>query len=181
MTDPEDLSGFLDLAWRRLDRRPGAGRDPLLMTLATVAPDGWPEARMVVLRGADRAAGRLEIHTDTATAKVTALQADPRAELVFWDAGADLQIRAALRVSILPQAAGRWAQIPESSRMAYGTRPAPGSPIPSAFAYDKTPDPARFAALIGQVEAFDLVHLGPRHRRARFLAADGWRGQWLAP
>ncbi len=179
MTDPEDLPAFLDLAWQRLGCRKGAAAP--LVTLATVAPDGWPEARTVVLRGADRAAGQLEIHTDLATPKVTALRADPRAELVFWDAATDLQIRAALQITIVPQAAGRWARVPEASRMAYGTSPAPGSPIASAFAYDKTPDPARFAALIGQVLAFDLVHLGPRHRRARFVAAEGWQGMWLAP
>ncbi|MFN3824871.1 MAG: pyridoxamine 5'-phosphate oxidase family protein [Pseudorhodobacter sp.] len=182
MTDPEHLGAFLDEAWMRLARgvtnRRSPSRHP---TFVTVSPEGWPEARTVVLRGADRGAARLEVHTDLATAKVAALRANPRAALHIWEPRADLQIRAALRVEIVPQAEGRWDRIPEASRAAYGTIPAPGTEIASAFDYEKPVDSVRFAALICTVEMFDLVHLGPRHRRARFAAADGWQGQWLAP
>jgi hypothetical protein len=59
--------------------------------------------------------------------------------------------------------------------------PAPGTPIAAALDYRKTPDPAAFAVLRCTVQTIDAVHLGPNHRRARFDAADGWHGQWLAP
>lgn len=182
MTDPEDLGAFLTDAWRLLlfgvAGAQSAARHPVL---ATVSPEGWPEARTVVLRRAERAAAELEVHTDLATPKVAALRENPRAALHIWDEPSALQIRAAVRVEIVPRAKGRWQRIPEASRAAYGTMPPPGTPIASAFDYHKPADPERFAALICTVEMFDIVHLGARHRRARFEAGDGWRGQWLAP
>jgi len=74
-----------------------------------------------------------------------------------------------------------WARVPDPSRQSYGTRPAPGTPIAVALEYDKPADPASFAVLRCAVQAMDIVHLGPQHRRARFDRADGWAGQWLAP
>jgi hypothetical protein len=170
--------------WTRLvrgvrDRRAPA-RHP---TFATVSPLGWPEARTVVLRGADPAAAVLEIHTDLRSAKVAALRANPRAALHVWEAAAQLQIRIEAKVSILTgeEVAAIWARVPDPSRQSYGTTPAPGLPIAGSLDYDKTPDQATFAVLRCQVEAVDAVHLGPRHRRARFERASGFAGQWLSP
>lgn len=57
------------------------------MTLATVAPDGRPSARMVLCRGFDARAGWLVFYTDRESAKSRALDLNPRAALVFhWDA-----------------------------------------------------------------------------------------------
>ncbi|MGY6410125.1 MAG: hypothetical protein ACXIUV_03735 [Alkalilacustris sp.] len=67
-------------AWARLVRgvhdRRAAARHP---TLATVAADGAPQLRTVVLRAADRAQARLHVHTDLRSAKVGDLRAEPRA------------------------------------------------------------------------------------------------------
>ena len=143
------------------DRRAPA-RHP---ALATVAASGLPRARTVVLRSADRLTGCLDIHTDIHSAKVTELRARPHAALHVWDGAAHLQLRLET----------------EGSRVSYGSQPPPGRPIAAALGYVKSPDPASFAVLRLRVDAVDVVHLGPDHRRARFERQDQWQGQWLAP
>ncbi len=177
----DELYGQL---WAGLTRgvhdRHAAARHP---TLATLSPLGWPQARTVVLRAADKAAGTLDIHTDLRSAKVADLRATPRATLHIWDSDAHLQIRLEADVAILSGAdtAATWERVPPPSRMAYGSTPPPGQPVPDALDYQKTPDPVAFAILHLTVQAIDALHLGPDHRRARFSRAQGWSGQWLAP
>lgn len=188
VTDPhpwaERLDTLLDQAWSRLLRgvhdRHAPARHP---TLATHSPDGWPEARTVVLRAADRAAATLDLHTDLQSPKIAALTALPRAALHIWDASAHLQLRLRAEVTVLtgPATAALWDRVPPASRVSYGTTPPPGQPIPAALDYTTQPDPARFAVLRCHLLEMDLLHLGPRHRRARFSRAGGWAGTWLAP
>jgi len=178
------LEGLFAQVWQRLVRGVADRRAPARHpTFATVSPNGWPEARTVVLRAADKAAAMLDIHTDLHSAKVASLSANTRAALHIWEASAHLQIRLAVSVTILSgdAVAAMWAKVPDPSRQSYGTRPPPGTPIADALAYDKPADPASFAVLRCAVLAMDVVHLGPQHRRAAFGRADGWAGQWLAP
>lgn len=178
------LDTLLAQVWARLARgvadRHAPARHPVF---ATVAPDGTPQARTVVLRAADPLAGTLDVHTDLRSAKVAALRVNPLAALHVWDTTAHLQSRITASVTVLTGQAvsALWSRVPESSQSAYGTMPAPGTTITTALEYHKTPDPAAFAVLRCTVLAIDAVHLGPNHRRARFDRADDWRGQWLAP
>ena len=55
--------------------------DPNAMTLATVSPDGLPDARMVLLKGLDDQG--FVFFTNTESAKGTELAATPKAALVF--------------------------------------------------------------------------------------------------
>ena len=153
------------------------------VVFATQGNDGWPEARTVVLRAANRRSAELEVHTDLHSGKVSSLAALPRAALQVWDPQDRLQIRVQAEVTVHSGAevAAVWAKVPDPSRQSYGVTPAPGEPIPQALAYTKEPDAATFAVLRCQIRAIDAVHLGERHRRARFLRADGWAGQWLSP
>lgn len=179
-----DLAELQAQVWARLVRGVGDRHAPARHpTFATVSPGGWPEARTVVLRAVDPVAGTLDVHTDIASAKVAALHANPRAALHVWDSAAHLQTRIAVMVTILTgdDVADIWARVPDPSRQSYGTRPAPGTPIAGALAYDKPADVASFAVLRCEVQGIDAVHLGPQHRRARFDRQDGWAGQWLAP
>jgi pyridoxamine 5'-phosphate oxidase len=168
------------LLLRGVHDRHAAARHP---TLATVTPAGMPQARTVVLRAADKAAGSLDIYTDLHSAKVAQLRATPFAALHIWDSAAHLQLRLEAEVAILTGAdvAEIWARVPAPSRMAYGSIPATGQPIAQGLAYSKTPDAASFVVLRLNIGAMDVVHLGPDHRRAQFMRADGWAGQWLAP
>lgn len=187
-SDPHPWAADLDtlhaqvwtLILRGVADRHAAARHP---TLATVSTGGWPEARTVVLRAADQGAGTLDFHTDLNSPKVTALRSNPRAALHVWDGAAHLQTRieATLTIFTGEDVAQIWSRVPDPSRQSYGTKPAPGRPIRSALAYDKGPDLASFAVLRCCVQALDVLHLGPRHRRARFQRTDGWTGQWLAP
>lgn len=179
-----DLASLHAQVWTRLMRgvhdRHAPARHP---TLATIGTDGTPQARTVVLRAADKPGATLDIHTDLHSAKVAELRAAPRAALHVWDPSPHLQVRIEAEVAILSGAAvaDTWDRVPEASRLAYGSTPAPGQPIDDALAYEKSPDPASFAVLRLSVLAIDAVHLGPDHRRARFVRMDDWAGQWLAP
>ncbi|WP_405404671.1 pyridoxamine 5'-phosphate oxidase family protein [Paracoccus sp. Ld10] len=188
MNDPHPwavgLDSLRDQVWQRLRRGVADRHDPARHpVLATVTPGGMPQARTVVLRGADPAAGVLEVHTDLMSGKVADLRANPLVALHVWDAGAHLQTRIEARAAILTgdAVAQVWARVPDPSRQSYGSQPPPGTPIDDALAYAKRPDAACFAVLRLTVLAIDAVHLGPQHRRARYTRETGWQGQWLAP
>lgn len=184
MSDPNDLRAFWDLAWQHLARGAADGRHPARYpTFATVSPEGWPEARTVALRAASASNARLEVHTDTETAKMRAIAASTRAALHVWVPKADMQIRVQARVKVItgPDAEAAWQRVPPASRVSYGTQPAPGTPIASVYAYDKPPERARFAVLACHAEAVDLIELGAQHRRAGYSRDDGFAGVWLAP
>lgn len=179
-----ELDTLLAQVWARLLRGVGDRHAPARHPVfATVAPDGTPEARTVVLRAADPQAGTLDLHTDLRSAKVAALRLNPLAALHIWDPTAHLQTRITASVEVLTgqSVSALWQRVPETSQAAYGTMPAPGTPVATALDYRKSPDPAAFAVLRCTVLGIDALHLGPDHRRAAFDRADGWRGQWLAP
>lgn len=67
--------------------------NPNSMTLATVDARGWPGARVVLCRGIDVVSGRIVFYTNYNGAKGCALDANPRAAVVFhWD-HLDRQVR----------------------------------------------------------------------------------------
>ena len=187
-TDPHpwacDLSQLYAEVWARLTRgvhdRHAPARHP---TLATVSPEGRPQARTVVLRAADKAAGTLDIHTDLQSAKVRDLRDTPFAALHVWDTSAHLQLRLEAYVTLLTGAdvATIWEGVPLVSRLSYGSTSAPGQPIAQALDYSKAADQASFVILRLRVETVEALHLGPNHRRARFDRHNDWKGAWLAP
>ena len=179
-----DLSQLYAEVWARLTRgvhdRHAPARHP---TLATVSPEGRPQARTVVLRAADKAAGKLDIHTDLRSAKVRDLRVTPFAALHVWDTSAHLQLRLEADVTILTgkDVATIWAGVPAASRLSYGSTPAPGQPIARALDYTKAAEQASFVILRLRVATVDALHLGPNHRRAQFDRHNDWKGAWLAP
>ncbi len=179
-----DLSQLYAEVWTRLVRgvhdRHAPARHP---TLATVSPEGRPQARTVVLRAADKSAGTLDIHTDLRSAKVGDLRTTPFAALHVWDTSAHLQLRLEAHVTLLtgPDVATIWAGVPATSRLSYGSTPAPGQPIAQALDYTKIPDAGSFVVLRLQISTVDALHLGQNHRRARFDLHNEWAGVWLAP
>lgn len=183
-SDPNDLTTFLDEAWRHLQRGVADSRSPARYpTFATVAADGTPEARTVALRGASRSLSTLEVHTDIATAKVAALKHSSKAAFLVWLPRANLQIRVTTTVDIQTGSAvdEQWDRIPAASRVSYGTEPTPGTVISDVYAYEKPSKRERFAVLHCNMLFIDLVQLGERHRRAGYSCKNGWMGEWLAP
>lgn len=180
----ESLDGLWLRMWQTLRRGVSDAAHPArLPTFATLSPDGWPEARTVVLRSADKTAGLVTVQTDLKSAKVASLNATPRAALHVWDRQQDLQLRLQTEVDISHGAQVReiWDKVPDLSRQSYGISPPPGTPIPAALSYEKEPDPDTFAVLTCRIVSADLVHLGDDHRRAAFARSSDWAGQWLSP
>ena len=120
-TLPEPLpKGPLPLVGEWLAEAQQAIRNATSMTLATVDPDGRPSARMVICRGFDPKAGWLVFYTDRDSRKGRALDAHPRAALVFhWDAF-ERQIRIEGPVTLAPEADSDayWSTRPPDARMA---------------------------------------------------------------
>ena len=78
------------LSW--LDEAVHAGLpEPNAMTLATATPDGFPSARMMLLKGCDDHG--FVFFTDSRSRKGAELAANPRAALVFWWAELERQAR----------------------------------------------------------------------------------------
>ena len=178
------MDGLLEQAWKRLGRgvadRRAAARHP---TLATVDADGWPQARTVVLRGADRAASQLTVYTDRKAGKVAELLHTPRAAVHVWDQTAHLQIRAVAEAVIQTGGvvAETWRGLSAHAQRCYGFQPASGLAIADALDYEVWPQPEDFAVIELNVTHLEVLHLGHRHRRAGFDRSQDWAGQWLVP
>jgi pyridoxamine 5'-phosphate oxidase len=189
-----DLDETLAHAWAQLARgvadRRSACHTP---TLATVALDGQPSTRTVILRGCDVPARMIRIHTDRRSAKVAELQRDPRAVLHFYDAGQKLQLRLAGIATLHTGddvALAAWTQSRPMSRAIYGQALAPGTPCsdPVVAPPPIVPDGERtgfenlliIRIIVQSIESLYLGHQG--HRRARFAWPQGpLEAVWLAP
>ncbi len=192
MTEAPDLPGTLAEAFRLLSRGVADRRHPFhTPTLATLAADGAPAARTVVLRGFDTTARQLRIHTDRRAAKVAELAAHPRASLHLYDAGAAVQLRLTCLASLHdagPVADAAWAASRDFSRMCYAIDPAPGTPCttPPPAPLDAEAGRANFCAVLLRIDALEWLHLAAGgHRRARFTWPRDGQGPpdatWLVP
>lgn len=157
--------------------------------LATLALDGAPSLRTVVLRAFDAGTRRARIHTDRRSAKAAEIRQDGRVMLHAYDPGAKVQVRLAGHASLhldddLAEAA--WATSRESSRMCYAAAEAPGTPVarPPEAPRDPFAGRGHFAAVSLAFTTLDWLLLdGTGHRRARFAwGPDGsLSAGWVAP
>ena len=178
------LPKLLDQAWGLLEEGQADGQSPFrLMSLATVDREGQPQARHVVLRGVDRAGENLEFHTDIGSSKCAELQANPQAQLLFWDPDRAIQLRLHARIALRQDAHrdAQWQNVPGPSQIAYGKTPRTGLAIRDAFAYALTPSKSQFMVCSCAVQKLEVLSLKERHFRAVFQADDRWAGTWLSP
>jgi pyridoxamine 5'-phosphate oxidase len=83
MTEHNDPLVFFD-RWFEVAREEGDDEMPEACCLATIDPDGYPDARMVLLK--ERDARGFVFHTNYHSVKGRSLEAVPRAALVFhWE------------------------------------------------------------------------------------------------
>mgnify|MGYP001798295743 CR=1 FL=1 len=151
------------------------------VTLATVGAAG-AEARILVLRAADDAAGTVTFHTDARTSKVAELAVSRNATALVWDAAERFQIRLRLSLSQRAGTAEEWAALSDGARSLYGGTPAPGDPLDRPEAHTPKPDPDQFCILTGTIAEIETLHLGqPYHARALFTRANAFKGQWITP
>jgi pyridoxamine 5'-phosphate oxidase len=149
--------------------------------LATVDPQGVPQARTVVLRSADAGSGQLVFFTDSRSPKVAELQANPAAALVFWSRRLQWQLRVGVRAVVQtegPQVDAAWARVSQSAAAGdYLSSQAPGSALQPATA--TVSEQHHLAVIAAQVEELDWLELSREgHRRARVLGSEV---QWLVP
>jgi pyridoxamine 5'-phosphate oxidase len=150
------------------------------MVLATTGDDG-PDARTVVLRDMDPSAQKLAFYSDSRSAKVSQLRAQPRATLVAWSEALGWQLRLRVRVDVLDgglDVSSRWARLKLSpAAQDYLSPLPPGTPIERYQPERGTRE--HFCVLWAQVLSMDWVELhADGHRRARF---DDAGARWLVP
>lgn len=186
----DSAAAMLADVWRRLAHAAGERDHPLRFgTLATLAADGSPAARTVVLRRVDGPAATLWFHTDRRSAKVAQIAGDPRVTWLLYDPAEKIQFRLTGRAEVHldgPGADALWADVPPPVRVTYQSPRPPGTPIdrPHRNVPDAGADAGRehFAAVAARVEAVDYLQLDPAgHRRMHVVVAPEPRGQWLTP
>ncbi|MDA8635749.1 pyridoxamine 5'-phosphate oxidase family protein [Rhodobacteraceae bacterium] len=178
------LIKLLDRAWNLLEEGQSDVHSPFRLTsLATIDIEGQPQARHVVLRAVNRASETLEFHTDRSSSKCAELQANPRAQLLFWDPNRAIQLRLHVRIALRQDAHrdAQWQNVPGPSQIAYGKTPRTGLEIHDAFAYELTPSRSQFMVCSCAVQKLEFLSLKEQHFRAVFQADDGWTGTWLSP
>ena len=180
---PHDLDATLEFVWNQLHQVNEDRTAPCrLAALATVGDGG--DARMVVVRHANRSAFRVDIHSDTQADKVNHLRHAPRATLLFWLPELQFQIRLRAHFSVVsgPEVEPQWARLHPGAQQAYGGTPPPATPLNQPEDHETTPQRDRFAVLRGDVRAIETLALGRVHRRALFTRGDGgFDGGWIAP
>ena len=198
MTD--SLPRTLDLIWDALHQGASDRRHPFhLPTLATRGASDFPEARIVVLRRAERASRELICHTDARSGKVREIGADPRVTWLFYDPQMRHQFRVRAHAEVLtsgPLFEDAWARSNVSSRRCYLAPRAPSSESehPTANLPDSHVDrnptleeseagKVNFSVLRSEIISIERLHLASDgHRRVRFdFVEDDWLGVWIEP
>lgn len=185
----DQLDACLDAAWTLLTRAVVDRRSAFrTLNLATVALDGAPVSRTVVLRGVDRDARRISIHTDRRSAKIAELARDPRIAVHGYDPGAKIQLRLAGVATVHGDDAiadAGWAHSQPMSRACYAIEPAPATPItaPLPAPVDTPQGRENFRVVRVEIATLDWLWLAADgHRRARFdWTGEKWRSSWLVP
>lgn len=194
------MTDALDTCWRLLVRGAGDRRSPVhTPVVATTGPDGRPDARIMVLRGADRASANLRFHTDMRSPKCRGIDGAP-ACINAYHPGEAVQLRIS-GVCRLDHDGARadaaWTASTPFGLRTYLTEAAPGTALPAPASglpaniegRAPTPDelvPARanFAVLLVTITRIDWLHLAQAgHRRLQLCCDDSrnWQGQWLVP
>jgi pyridoxamine 5'-phosphate oxidase len=152
-------------------------------TLVTVSHDGRPQARTVVLRGANRDEWQLEIYTESDSAKAAELRASPRAAIHVWNTETRLQVRMEAYATLIQGDEARkvWDSLPLASQLTCGKTPPTGSAIKNSLAYEIQVDPDKFMVVRLAIDLMDVLHLGDMHRRAQFQRNTREFGQWCVP
>ena len=164
-----------------------------LPTIATVASDGAPSLRTVVLREVDAERRILRFHTDNRSPKVQELSAEPRFALHVYDPSIQTQLRFAgcSRIHHLDDTArAAWEESAPMSRLCYAATEATGAtvsaPPPAPIQNDGSEDSGfeNFCAVVLTVERLEWLYLLARgHQRAVFQwdASGACRAEWIAP
>lgn len=176
--------------WFRVAREAHALPFPEAACLGTVDPEGWPEGRVVLLKGADDRGFRF--FTNYRSAKGRALEAHPRAALTFYWGDLARQVRVQGSVERLPaeESDAYFAERPRGSRIGAWasdqSEPLAGREVLEArvreleerYGEGPVPRPAHWGGYLLRPRAIEFWQEGPDrlHDRIRYLRRDD--GRW---
>ena len=151
-------------------------------TLATIASDGRPNVRTVVLRNFNPKDISFTIYTDSRSQKLQELEQDKRAQLLFYDPKRMLQIVVSVVLLENINENKIYDDIPEHSKKDYSSIIIPGSKINSPDKLQFNFSKGFFSKLIFKAEDIEYLRLKrPNHLRAFFKIEDNWKGTFLVP
>ena len=170
--------------------------EPFAMTVATVDPDGSPDARMLLLKGIDERG--FVFYTNLGSAKAQALMHDPRVALCFYWAEIGKQVRIRGRAQIVSdeEADAYFATRPRLSQIsAWASKQS--QPMRGYFELEtevaksalhfgvrKIPRPPFWSGFRVAPERIEFWLQKPFRRHQRILyerTPDSWRKRWLYP
>lgn len=170
--------------------------EPGAMTVATVDADGFPNARMILLKGADDRG--FVFYTNIQSPKAQALLHDPRAALCFyWDKlGKQVRIRGRAEIVTDEEADAYFATRPRLSQISawaskqsqpmhgYFELEAQVAKTAFHFGVGEVPRPpfwSGFRVVPNRIEFWTQKPFRRHERTVYERAPDGWRKQWLYP
>ena len=170
--------------------------EPTAMTVATVAPDGHPDARMLLLKGADERG--FVFYTNLESPKAQALRHDPRAALCFYWMPLDKQVRVRGRAEMVSDAEadayfatrarlsqiGAWASRQSRPMQGYFELEAEVAKAALRFGVGNVPRPPFWSGFRVVPEQIEFWTQKPFRRHERILyqrTSEGWQTQWLYP
>ncbi|WP_064692750.1 pyridoxamine 5'-phosphate oxidase family protein [Rhizobium aegyptiacum] len=174
------LSDIDASAWTELERaavNPQSGFR--YVNLCSVDPQGRPQARMVVLRTAERATRSLEFHTDTRSPKWRELSANPQVTVLCFSPIGRLQLRLRGTIELHGPESERadtaWNMLPSRTRVTYAGGP-PGDEcafeIVETEPLDETKGKARFGVLSFRARTLDWFELRQQDNRRALFGYD---------
>ncbi|MEM7776340.1 MAG: pyridoxamine 5'-phosphate oxidase family protein [Pseudomonadota bacterium] len=191
LNQPVTTDEVLADVWAQLVRAKHDRKSELRwLNVATLASDGAPQLRTVVLRDVQCDKRVITFHTDRRSGKFAQLSADSRTALHFHDRRRCLQIRMSGRAEliVMPSSQLIWSQLPDAARKTYLQAMMPGAEIDApeesrlgSLAQDLGAE--NFAVIDVEVDDIDWLELkSSSHRRASFKwSGMNWVGQWVAP
>jgi pyridoxamine 5'-phosphate oxidase len=171
-------------------------KEPTAMSVATVDPDGGPDARMLLLKGCDERG--FVFYTNLESSKAQAIGKDPLVALCFYWATLEKQIRIRGRATLVSdEEADRyfatrarlsqisaWASKQSRPMEGYFKLEAEVAKAALRFGAGTIPRPLFWSGFRVVPDRIEFWHGKPyrRHRRTLYVrAADGWRTQFLYP
>jgi len=171
-------------------------KEPSAMSVATVDLNGWPDARMILLKAVDEHG--FVFYTNLGSAKAEALKNDPRCALCFYWNQIDRQVRIRGRAGLVTdeEADAYFASRPRLSQISawaskqsqpmrgYFELEAAVAKTAIRFGLGPIPRPPFWSGFRVVPERIEFWSQQPfrRHRRIVYQrTSEGWRRGWLYP
>jgi pyridoxamine 5'-phosphate oxidase len=171
-------------------------KEPSAMTVATVDPSGYPDARMMLLKGVDERG--FVLYTNMGSAKAQALRHDPRVALCFYWAEIGKQVRIRGRANLVTDKEAdayfatrprlsqisAWASRQSQPMRGYFELEAEVAKAALHFGLGEVPRPPFWSGFRVVPERIEFWMQKPFRRHERIVyerVAGSWRKQWLYP